>query len=174
MLADKPKFAEIAAEFVAFIKGAELVIHNAPFDTGFMDHEFSLLNHSAFQPTAAICGVLDTLVLAKQLYPGQKNNLDALCRRLGIDNSHRELHGALLDAEILADAYLRMTGGQTSLQLLDNSEGGRGDGSQIRRLNLQRRALPIVMANAEELEKHQEILDRVEKKAGSSLWRGEA
>ncbi|RCU50322.1 MULTISPECIES: DNA polymerase III subunit epsilon [Corallincola] len=174
MLADKPRFAQIADDFVEFIRGAELVIHNAPFDVGFMDHEFSRLSGGNYQPTADFCGVLDTLLLAKQTYPGQKNNLDALCRRLGIDNSHRELHGALLDAEILADVYLLMTGGQTSLELSDSSESGGGDGSQIRRLGADRTPLQVVMATADELKKHQEILDRVEKKAGSCLWRGEA
>ncbi|GAA5219265.1 DNA polymerase III subunit epsilon [Corallincola platygyrae] len=174
MLADKPRFHQVADEFVEFISGAELVIHNAPFDVGFMDHEFSRLGSANYRPTQEFCGVLDSLVLAKKMYPGQKNNLDALCKRLGIDNSHRELHGALLDAEILADVYLRMTGGQTSLALSHANEGASGDGSEIRRLSADRAPLKVVMATAEELKKHQETLDRVEKKAGSCVWRGEA
>ena len=113
-LTDKPTFAQVAQEFVNFIKGAQLVIHNAPFDVGFMDHEFGMEPSTKGVITNQICDVLDTLTLARQMHPGQKNNLDALCKRYGIDNSHRTLHGALLDAEILADVYLLMTGGQTS------------------------------------------------------------
>ncbi|EEF15754.1 DNA polymerase III subunit epsilon [Actinobacillus minor 202] len=113
-LQDKPSFAEIVDEFVAFIKGAELVIHNAPFDVGFMDHEFSFLANPP-PKTAEMCTVTDSLALARKMYPGKRNNLDALCDRLGIDNSKRVLHGALLDAEILADVFLMMTGGQIAL-----------------------------------------------------------
>ena len=108
MLADKPDFSQIANEFIEYIKGAELLIHNAPFDVGFMDYEFAKLNLPI--KTNDICQVTDTLTMARQMYPGKKNNLDALCSRLGIDNSKRTLHGALLDAEILADVYLAMTG----------------------------------------------------------------
>ncbi len=116
-LADKPTFSQVAQEFVSFIKGAQLVIHNAPFDVGFMDHEFGMEASTKGVITNQICDVLDTLTLARQMHPGQKNNLDALCKRYGIDNSHRTLHGALLDAEILADVYLLLTGGQTALSL---------------------------------------------------------
>ncbi|MGB5716746.1 MAG: DNA polymerase III subunit epsilon, partial [Gammaproteobacteria bacterium] len=115
-LADKPRFTDIAAEFLEFIDGAELVIHNAPFDVGFIDHEFRLLEDSPGGVNDH-CMVLDTLALARRMHPGQRNSLDALCRRYEIDNSQRELHGALLDAEILADVYLAMTGGQVSLSL---------------------------------------------------------
>ncbi len=115
-LEDKPRFAELAEDFLRYVDGAELVIHNAPFDIGFLNHELSLLE-PAPRPLESRCGVLDTLLLARQKHPGQKNNLDALCRRYEIDNSHRSLHGALLDARILADVYLVMTGGQTSLGL---------------------------------------------------------
>ena len=115
-LEDKPRFAELAQDFVDYVKGAELVIHNAAFDVGFLNYELSLLEQS-LPPLEDYCGVLDTLLLARQKHPGQKNNLDALCKRYGIDNSHRSLHGALLDARILADVYLVMTGGQTSLGL---------------------------------------------------------
>ena len=116
VLADKPRFADVAAEFLDFIRGAELVIHNAPFDVGFIDHEFALLADPP-GPVAQHCMVLDTLVLARHMHPGQRNSLDALCKRYDIDNSQRDLHGALLDAEILADVYLAMTGGQVSLSL---------------------------------------------------------
>ena len=115
-LEDKPRFAELAEDFLKYVAGAELVIHNAPFDMGFLNYELSLLE-SAGDPLETRCGVLDTLLLARQKHPGQKNNLDALCKRYDIDNSHRSLHGALLDARILAEVYLVMTGGQTSLGL---------------------------------------------------------
>lgn len=113
MLADKPEFKAVAQEFLDYIKGAELLIHNAPFDVGFMDYEFRKIGLDV--KTTDVCVVTDTLQMARQMYPGKRNNLDALCDRLGIDNSKRTLHGALLDAEILADVYLSMTGGQTSL-----------------------------------------------------------
>lgn len=121
-LEDKPFYKDIVDDFVAFIQGAQLVIHNAPFDVGFMDMEFGLL--SGYPRTADICTVLDTLVMAREKHPGQRNSLDALCRRYGIDNSHRELHGALLDSEILADVYLFMTGGQTDLSLEAELDAG--------------------------------------------------
>lgn len=120
MLADKPRFEQVAEEFLAFVDGAELVIHNAPFDIGFLDMELALwarANGSRPVPIRSRCGVLDTLALARELHPGQRNGLDALCKRYSIDNSHRQLHGALLDARILADVYLAMTGGQSSLAL---------------------------------------------------------
>jgi len=113
-LADKPRFADVYEDFMAFVSGAELIIHNAPFDVGFIDHELRRLDPQA-DPVSSRCGILDTLSLARELHPGQKNNLDALCRRYQVDNSERDLHGALLDAEILADVYLAMTGGQASL-----------------------------------------------------------
>jgi DNA polymerase-3 subunit epsilon len=119
-LADKPFFEQVAQSFYDFIDGAELVIHNAPFDVGFMDMEFRRVG---MPETTSFCSILDTLVLARDMHPGQRNSLDALCRRYGIDNSHRELHGALLDAEILSDVYLMMTGGQTDLMFMaDNDE----------------------------------------------------
>ena len=115
-LRDKPSFKDVAQDFIEFIAGAELIIHNAPFDVGFMDYEFGLLNQGIAK-TADMSGILDTLVMAKQMHPGQRNSLDALCKRYEIDNSSRDLHGALLDAEILCDVYLAMTGGQTKLNL---------------------------------------------------------
>lgn len=115
-LADKPKFAEIAQEFLEFVEGADLVIHNAPFDVGFIDYELRLLG-AEWGRIADRCRIVDTLVLAREQHPGQKNSLDALCARYGVNNAHRVLHGALLDAEILADVYLAMTGGQVTLEL---------------------------------------------------------
>jgi DNA polymerase-3 subunit epsilon len=130
-LADKPLFAVVADEFFEFIRGAELVIHNAAFDVGFMDAEFGRLDGG--RKTAEHCGIVDTLAIARKRHPGQKNNLNALCKRYGVDNSNRELHGALLDAEILADVYLLLTGGQTAL-LLDSGSGEGAYGDGIRRV----------------------------------------
>ncbi|TDO98899.1 DNA polymerase III subunit epsilon [Marinomonas balearica] len=171
-LLDKPRFHEIAQEFLDFIRGAELVIHNAPFDVGFMDHEFSMLGN--YPKTSEVCDVFDTLAFARKKHPGAKNNLDALCKRYGIDNSHRELHGALLDSEILADVYLLMTGGQTSLGLSMNGEnegGGSDNPGEIRRLSPDRPMLKVLRANAEELAGHEERLDLIDKKAGQAIWR---
>ncbi|OZG73637.1 DNA polymerase III subunit epsilon [Hahella sp. CCB-MM4] len=169
-LAGKPRFAEIADEFLNFIKGAELVIHNAAFDVGFIDHEFAMLGKQ-YGRTQDHCGVVDTLLMARKKHPGQKNNLDALCRRYGIDNSHRDLHGALLDSEILADVYLMMTGGQTALML----HGGDGDGdesaTEIKRLSADRPRLRVVKASEEEMSAHNEKLDSIEKSSGACLWK---
>ncbi|HCL11609.1 MAG TPA: DNA polymerase III subunit epsilon, partial [Alteromonas sp.] len=145
-LADKPVFADVAGEFIEFIRGGQLVIHNAPFDVGFMDHEFAMHGPTASVKTKEICGVLDTLVLARDMHPGQKNNLDALCKRYGIDNSHRELHGALLDAEILADVYLMMTGGQTDLNLSGNNQANSGGAEVIRRIPRNGKKLKVIQA----------------------------
>ena len=161
-LADKPTFSQVAQEFVSFIKGAQLVIHNAPFDVGFMDHEFGMEASTKGVITNQICDVLDTLTLARQMHPGQKNNLDALCKRYGIDNSHRTLHGALLDAEILADVYLLMTGGQTKLKLASSS-GSDADSTAIRRINRSANKLKVIKASADEITQHEARLDIVEK-----------
>ncbi len=170
-LADKPLFRDVMQGFIEFIRGSELVIHNAPFDVGFMDHEFGL-SRAPVKATTDICQVLDTLVLARNIHPGQKNNLDALCKRYGIDNSHRELHGALLDAEILADVYLMMTGGQTALNLGGNTEGqGAGGREAIRRLSQDRKPLKIIRASADELEQHEKRLDLIEKNGAKAIWR---
>jgi DNA polymerase-3 subunit epsilon len=169
-LADKPVFASVADEFLEFVKGAELVIHNAPFDVGFIDHEFGKLDD--YTPVANHCGIIDTLVMARQRHPGQKNNLDALCKRYGVDNSQRDLHGALLDAEILADVYLLMTGGQVDLIL--GSHGSQRDGqvqSDIRRLSSDRAPLKILRANQEELDLHKEKLNQIDKVSeGGCVW----
>lgn len=170
-LIDKPSFSHVADEFFDYIQGAELVIHNAPFDVGFMDHEFAMLS-PAKNSTRTVCQVLDTLTLARQMHPGQKNNLDALCRRYGIDNSHRTLHGALLDAEILADVYLLMTGGQVALNLASmDSSNGEVNANDIRRLTTEREALKVITASADELTEHEARLDIIESKGAPSLWR---
>ena len=169
-LADKPTFSQVAQEFVSFIKGAQLVIHNAPFDVGFMDHEFGMEASTKGVITNQICDVLVTLTLARQMHPGQKNNLDALCKRYGIDNSHRTLHGALLDAEILADVYLLMTGGQTKLKLASSS-GSDADSTAIRRINRSANKLKVIKASADEITQHEARLDIVEKAGGKCLWR---
>jgi len=168
-LRDKPTFSQISDQFVEFIKGAELVIHNAPFDVGFMDYEFSLLNRG-IPKTAEMSGILDTLVLAKNMHPGQRNSLDALCKRYGIDNSSRDLHGALLDAEILADVYLFMTGGQTKLNLAN--VGDKDNEESVRTLNPEL-ILNVIRANEQEIEAHHARLDVVMDKGGSCMWRPE-
>ncbi|MGM0433122.1 MAG: DNA polymerase III subunit epsilon [Pseudomonadota bacterium] len=166
-LADKPTFREVADEFLEFIRGAELIIHNAPFDVGFMDHEFGMLD-GGYPRTADVCGIRDSLVMARSKHPGQKNNLDVLCRRYGIDNSNRELHGALLDAEILALVYLAMTGGQTALSL-GEAEDGQDSGTEIRRLDSGRSPLPVPGADEEELNAHRAFLDGMAGKT-NVLW----
>ncbi len=169
-LVDKPEYRDVHQEFLDFIKDAELVAHNAPFDVGFMDYEFSKLAGVDLK-TEQVCKITDTLAMAKKIFPGKRNNLDILCERYGIDNSHRTLHGALLDAEILADVYLLMTGGQTSLQFNPGSQSGGEAGSEsIKRVESGRKALKVLMATADELDAHQERLDLVEKN-GACLWR---
>lgn len=166
-LADKPVFAQVAQAFFEFIRGSQLVIHNAPFDVGFMDHEFRWLDEatgSGYGKTEDHCQILDTLVMSRQMHPGSRHSLDALCKKYAIDNSHRELHGALLDAEILADVYLRMTGGQTDLKLVaENDEAGHdhSDVTTIHRLPADRIALPVITASEEELSAHQEKVERI-------------
>ncbi len=172
-LQDKPIFSEIVDEFMAFIEGAQLVIHNAPFDIGFLDHELKLFN-GKYTVINDYCSVIDTLVMAREKHPGQKNNLDALCKRYMVDNSQRDLHGALLDAEILADVYLMMTGGQTALSLGESDEeGNSGQSTQketIRRLT-QRFNIPIIKASADEEKKHIEKLELIQKASGGEcLW----
>lgn len=170
-LDDKPLFSAVADEFLAFVKGAELIIHNAPFDVGFINHEFGLLS-SAYGRLEDHCTITDTLAMARSKHPGQKNNLDALCKRYHIDNSSRTLHGALLDSEILAEVYLAMTGGQRALSLgsdAEESEGG-ASGASIRRLSSSRAALRVIRASAEELELHQKKLLAIQKKSGISCW----
>lgn len=172
MLADKPSFAEIADEFREFIDGAELVIHNAPFDVGFIDHEFSFLKNPP-PKVAEMCQVTDSLQLARKMYPGKRNNLDALCDRLGIDNSKRVLHGALLDAEILADVFLLMTGGQIALLADEEAVNSavQSENTHFERIVLDTSRLIIIEPDEEEQLAHQEYLKLLDKKSkGNCLW----
>lgn len=173
MLADKPKFAQIVDEFVAFVDDADLIIHNAAFDIGFINAEFTrLMPRPAAIESART--VIDTLLLARSKHPGQKNNLDALCKRYEVDNSQRDLHGALLDAEILADVYLLMTGGQTALSLGGNQSANKDSGStanEIRRLLPTRKPLPVLRVSQGELELHDQKLASINKSsAGNCIW----
>ena len=168
-LSDKPRFAEISDDLMAFADGAELVIHNAPFDIGFLDNELSLTGHKHASITE-VASVLDTLELAKDLHPWQRNNLDALCKRYDVDNTSRTLHGALLDAEILADVYLAMTGGQVDLGLslessaasVDDDDGEFHGGHP---------ALFVLRADDDELSQHEARLEEIEKESGQCLYR---
>ncbi len=171
-LADKPRFGDIADELLKYLKGAELVIHNAPFDVGFLDAEFARL--AGMGTIDDHCTVLDTLIMARKKHPGQRNSLDALCGRYEVDNSRRDKHGALLDAEILADVYLAMTGGQGALSLdASNDNEGEGQGQAgIRRVDRAGLSLVVVSANAEELAAHEARLDAIDKAAGDgAVWR---
>ena len=170
-LADKPRFKEIAADLIAYLQGAELIIHNAPFDLGFLDHELALLN-AGYQRMTQYCTVLDTLIMARQMFPGQRASLDALCKRYEINNAHRTLHGALLDAEILADVYLAMTGGQVKLLLGSEAENNHNqyEGNSLRQLKMDTSALKVIKANEIELAAHQERLAYITKAAGKCVW----
>lgn len=173
-LTQAPKFAEIAVDLLTFIEGAELIIHNAPFDVGFLDAELARLP-GATRTVAGICKVLDTLSLARSLHPGQRNSLDALCKRYGVDNTKRELHGALLDAGILVDVYLAMTGGQSTFALdmagRDQQQQSRGPAS----LGIQRAAggrLVVTEPSPDEMRLHEAMLDLIHKTShGKALWR---
>jgi DNA polymerase-3 subunit epsilon len=173
-LADKPLFAQVVDDFIAFVDGAELIIHNAPFDVGFINAELARLTGRQ-TPVDDRCGIIDTLKMARKKHPGQRNSLDALCQRYMVDNSQRDLHGALLDAEILADVYLAITGGQTALLLGASGDSGGKDGDeegQLRRLPASRPPLPIIRANAAELEAHARSLDNIEQASdGNVRWR---
>ena len=168
-LQDEPVFADIVEDFISYVDGAELIIHNAPFDVGFLDHELSLSGRKR-RVENDLCVVTDTLKMARKKYPGQRNTLDALCSRLEVNNGHRKLHGALLDSEILADVYLAMTRVQNVLSLDDDTEerdeaAGRHEGLS------QSGPLPVIHATAEEVKAHQEWLARLEAEAdGGSLW----
>ncbi len=174
-VADKPRFRDVADEFYEFIKDAQLIIHNAAFDVGFINNEFALLGQSERADVNDYCSVLDTLMMARERHPGQRNSLDALCKRYGVDNSNRELHGALLDSEILADVYLAMTGGQTHLSLAGEEGDGDGSGRQqatpIRRLDPNRTRTRVIRASADELAAHAVRLAAIAKSAGGpALW----
>ena len=176
-LADKPRFKDIAQDFISFVEGAELIIHNAPFDVGFLDHELRLLD-SGYNTVSGYCDVTDTLLLARKKHPGQRNSLDALCKRYGVDNKHRSLHGALLDAEILADVYLAMTGGQTLLMLdaiesaaVEDVATAPADLSVDSVGRVQRESLRVITCSDAELEAHQRLLENIQKASGGQcIW----
>lgn len=164
-LADKPRFADITEDFINFIKGAELIIHNAPFDIGFLDNELKMLD-PIWGQIADHCTITDSLVMARKKHPGQKNNLDILCKRYEVNNSRRELHGALLDSELLAEVYLLMTGGQETLALGSgmDGEGGSSQGgmvSPVKRIDANRPQINVIRATVDELELHRGRLDKL-------------
>jgi len=170
-LADKPRFADAVGDFLEYIKGAELIIHNAPFDVGFINHELNLVGPE-YGEVATYCEVIDTLVMARKMRPGKKNNLDALCKEYEVNNTQRDLHGALLDSELLAEVYLHMTGGQSTLLLEseeESAEGNESTGSQrIQRIASNRPALKIVPPSDSELNEHQAFVKRM---GESCLWK---
>ncbi|CAB3797138.1 DNA polymerase III subunit epsilon [Paraburkholderia fynbosensis] len=169
-LSDKPRFGEIADQFRDFIQGADLIIHNAPFDIGFLDAEFALLG---LPKVSTYCGeIIDTLARAKQMFPGKRNSLDALCDRFGISNAHRTLHGALLDSELLAEVYLAMTRGQESLVIDMLGESHAGGDAHAPRVALEALELVVIAASDDEVAAHQTVLDGLDKAVkGTSVWR---
>lgn len=167
-LRDKPKFEAVVDEFLAYIQDAEVIIHNATFDIGFLNKELELVGRPRFKDH--VSGVIDTLVMAKEMFPGKRNNLNALCDRLGVDNSGRTLHGALLDAELLADVYINLTRGQDALLM----DAGSTDNANIIdvRMDLTGFALPVLSANAQELAAHEDVVNQIDKSSGGkTLWR---
>ena len=168
-LSSQPRFGELVNELLEFLSGAELVIHNASFDVSFMDAELERLKHKARM--SDVCQIYDTLALARKMHPGQRNSLDALCKRYEVDNSNRQYHGALLDAELLLDVYLAMTGGQDSL-VLDEMHGGVSGGAGADKWVRPQGVLPVLMASAEELTAHEKILEKLDKESGGkTVWR---
>ncbi len=165
-LADKPRFADIVKDFIEYLDGAELIIHNAPFDVGFIDHEFKL-SGAEYGKVSTYCSVIDTLVMARKMRPGKKNNLDILCKEYEVNNAHRELHGALLDAELLSEVYLRMTGGQSMLSL-DSEEASTSQSGAfvIKKLSADRKPIKIIQASVEERQAHQVIVEKM----GAENW----
>lgn len=172
-LADKPTFADVADEFINFICGGELIIHNVPFDIGFIDYEFNMLN-CGIEKTETFCKVTDSLQLARKMFPGKRNSLDVLCTRYLIDKSKRTLHGALLDAEILADVFLQMTGGQTFMRFVMEDEQEQREMEEtvhIQRVQRTQSILKIIYASNEETVAHEQQLNLLQKKGGICLWR---
>jgi DNA polymerase-3 subunit epsilon len=165
-LEDKPVFLEIVDSFMEYVAGSELIIHNAPFDVGFINHELSLLYPNKWGKIEDHCQITDSLKMARKSYPGQRNSLDALCKRLGIDTSKRTLHGALLDSEILADVYLIMTGGQTKLLLKGDEYTNK---TKHQTISTEHPTLKILMANEDELAKHQQKILKISKQSGLKL-----
>jgi DNA polymerase-3 subunit epsilon len=169
-LSDKPKFAEIADQLLDYVAGAEIIIHNADFDVGFLNAELKRLGRTPF--TGHVRAIVDSLAMAKEMFPGKRNSLDALCSRLEVDNSGREFHGALLDAELLADVYVNMTRGQDAL-LMDASPGtGSTSAGPVERIDLSGFALPVLSANDQELSAHEDVLAQIDKgSGGKTVWR---
>ena len=171
-LADKPRFNDVAATFLEYIKGAELIIHNAPFDIGFLNYELSRLDGN-WGDIDSICTITDSLTMAREMHPGQRNSLDALCKRYDINNAHRELHGALLDSEILGDVYLAMTGGQVMMSL-ETSRADTDDSASEEftagKIVLPQNSLRVIRADAAELSAHQERMTAIEEMSGKTLW----
>lgn len=168
-LRDKPKFESIADDLLAYLSGADIVIHNAPFDLGFLNMELARM--ALPKLATRVAGITDTLVMAKELYPGKRNSLDALCDRLGVDNSGRTLHGALLDAELLADVYIHLTRGQDAL-LMDDVTAYPAAGTVVTTMDLSRMTLPIINASSQESAAHQEVLQQIDKSSnGKTIWR---
>ncbi|MFT4192451.1 MAG: DNA polymerase III subunit epsilon [Comamonas sp.] len=169
-LADKPKFAEIADELFGYLQGAEVIIHNAPFDVGFLDKELALLGRGPFRGIAA--RVIDTYALAKEIFPGKRNSLDALCDRLGVNNANRVLHGALLDAELLADVYINMTRGQNALGIDVEEKNPTSAHVDLERIDFSALVLPVIDATPQELAAHQTVLTELDKSSGGkTIWR---
>ncbi len=169
-LADKPRFADIYEQMMEYLSGAELIIHNAAFDVGFLDAELERIEQYSTR-IATVCTVHDTLIQARKMFPGQRNDLDTLCRRYEINNSHRELHGALLDAEILADVYLAMTGGQTALTLESRRSQGQDGIGKYQNLDFSSLPLAVVQPSDEELESHNAWVERLDEKVeGQCVW----
>ncbi len=168
-LADKPRFENVYKDFIEYIRDAELIIHNAPFDVGFLNHEFSLLDEGIGK-IENYSSVMDTLAHARKKHPGQRNSLDALCKRYGIDNSHRDLHGALLDAEILAEVFLQMTGGQSSLFAEQEHQQTGLEKQQAIRTPNDRPKLKVITCTDEELQLHQNRMEAIDKASGGSVW----
>jgi DNA polymerase-3 subunit epsilon len=167
-LRDKPVFEAVADDLLAYLQGAEIIIHNAPFDMGFLNKELALLGRAPLREV--VLSVTDTLALAKEMFPGKRNSLDALCGRLGVDNSGRTLHGALLDAELLADVYINMTRGQEAL-LIDTGSS-HGDGQHVQTIDLSVFKLPVLSANEQEMAAHEQVLTELDKASGGkTVWR---
>jgi DNA polymerase-3 subunit epsilon len=167
-LSDKPRFEEIAQQLVDYVAGAEIIIHNAPFDLSFLDMELGRIGRKPFK--TCVVGVLDTLVMAKEMFPGKRNSLDALCDRLEVDNSGRTLHGALLDAELLADVYINMTRGQDALIM--ESSSPQEAGIVVEQLDLRSIQLPVLEANAQEIAAHEDVLSQLDKSSGGkTVWK---
>jgi DNA polymerase-3 subunit epsilon len=168
-LRDKPKFAAVADELIDYLRGAEIIIHNAPFDVGFLNKEFELCGKEPLQRIAG--NIVDSLAMAKEMFPGKRNSLDALCNRLDVDNSGRTLHGALLDAELLADVYINMTRGQEALLMDSSDEDADVKVLQVERIDLRQFVLPVLLAGAEEEESHRAMLKGLDKfSGGKTVW----